>query len=146
MKSKLINSKFYSIALVFLFLIGIQFSMDAQITVKNSTSCGMFVIVSQYDYTTFAPCDQCPVNPPQFVFINAMSQATIFGQDVCDEQWGWVAWSTNFSNFGITRNPGLGGACGPDAFGPGCGGSLVTTGSWILSSALGTGPAFVNIQ
>ncbi len=145
MTTKITHSKLYSFLLVFFFFMGIQFSSDAQITVKNATNCTLFVVVSQNDFSTPAPCDGCPVNPPQFLTLLPMTSQTIFGQDVCFEQWGWVAWSTG-AGFGITRNPGLGGACGASTFGPGCAGSVVTTANWFMTNVLGTGPVGVVIQ
>lgn len=146
MNFKLSFSKLFSTLLAFFLVISFQMNANAQITVFNFSGCDMIVTVAQNDYSTAIPCDLCPVNPPQTVFIPNGQSQVIFGQDVCEEQWGWVRWRTTFSlATGLSNNPGVGPACGPNIPGPFCAANLPTQAFWLSTNVLGTGPISVFI-
>ena len=143
MKIDVSYSKFYSFLLSFFMVIGVQNMLNSQITVFNTTPCTMTVYVGQYDLSTIVPCDLCPINPPTAVNIPPFSSTNIFGQDVCGEDFGWIAWTNNITGtFGVSPNPGLPLGCVPSILGPACTGGP-TNAFWIGGG--GSGPVQVAI-
>ena len=143
MKIKRITSRLSTLLFAFFLVIGLQNSINAQITVKNATNCSITVWIGQLDMSTVSPCDLCPINQPTAITIPAMTKLSIFGQDVCGETFGWIAWLVQGgSNFGVSNNPGLTTACQTNSNGSGCF-SFVTTATW---GATGAGPVDVTIQ
>lgn len=143
MTIKRIPFKLSTLLFAFFFIFGIQNSLDAQITVKNATNCTITVYIGQLDASTFTPCDLCPINLPTPITIPAMTTLPIFGQDVCGETFGWIAWQVGGAfNFGVSNNPGLFATCQTNSFGTGCF-SFVTSATWNSS---GVGPVSVTIQ
>ncbi len=121
---------------------GVLNTIDAQITVFNATPCTITVFVGQYDLATVIPCDLCPINPPTAINIPAGGSQAIFGQDVCGEDFGWIAWTNNITGgFGISPNPGLTAGCVPTITGPTCLGP--TSAFW--QGGGGSGPVSVVI-
>jgi len=140
MKSIISFSKYYSYAVALFLLIGIQTVADAQITVNNITGCDITVFVGQYDVTTIQPCDLCPINPPTAIFIADGDTQDIFGQDVCGETFGWIAWTiAGGGSFGVSINPGLftTALCQTNSSGPLCNSFTPTQAFWTTT---GTGP------
>lgn len=134
-----------SLAFALFLLFGVQSISSAQITVSNFTGCDITVFVGQYDVTTITPCDLCPINPPTPIIIANGDTEDIFGQDVCGETFGWIAWTVQGqTGFGVSANPGLISpvACVNNANGPFCSGFFPTQAFWASS---GPGPVDVFI-
>ena len=141
MRSKYFNS--IPIIFAFLLCIGVQSISKAQITVSNFTGCDITVFVGQYDITTATPCDLCPINPPTPVIILNGATEDIFGQDICGETFGWLAWTVQgVPGFGLSPNPGLilPVACVNNINGPFCNAFFPTQAFWTSS-----GPGPVNV-
>lgn len=137
---KLSKSKLFTLLCTAILFIGVQDSVQAQVQVFNFTGCTITVYVGQNDLSTVVPCDLCPINPPSPVVIGPGGNANIFGQDVCGEEAGWIAWQVAGSaGFGLSPNPGLLAACVPNALGPLCG--APTNAFW----AGGGGTGFVTV-
>ncbi|MDF1695579.1 MAG: hypothetical protein P1U56_07090 [Saprospiraceae bacterium] len=142
MKIHSLYARIQMLALTTLFFMGAHTIANAQLTVFNGTGCGISVAVGQNDITTVNPCDLCPINPPTLVTVASGMSQPIFGQDVCGEEFGWIAWTTNIAaNFGTSPNPGLFVSCVPNTTGPGCG-IGATNALWLTS---GSGPVNVLI-
>ena len=88
---KLSKSSLYSFLFSFFLILGVHDSVQSQITVFNATSCPITVFIGQNDISTVVPCDLCPINPPTAINIPAGGSQDIFGQDVCGEDFGWIA-------------------------------------------------------
>lgn len=143
MRIKRSFSNISAFAFALFFIIGITNSVDAQIRVRNNTSCALTVTVGQLDASTFTACDLCPINPPSAVNVPAGSVVAIFGQDVCGEQFGWLTWQVAGSaTVGVSNNPGLA-SCVTNAVGAYCASFTPTNATWNSS---GAGPVTVTIQ
>ena len=140
MNYKLSKSKLYSLLFTLILFIGFQDSTEAQIRVTNATGCTLTVFIGQYDDTTPAPCDFCPVNMPTAIQILNGVTLDIYGQDVCGEVAGFIAWQVAGNPaFGISTNPGIPGGCYPNLPGAVC--SFAPTFALWTSS----GPGYVSV-
>lgn len=142
---RLSYSNFSALLLALFFVVGIQSTSQAQITVSNFTGCDIVVYVGQYDLQTLQPCDLCPINPPTPILIQNGDTQDIFGQDVCGETFGWLAWQIQgAAGFGLSSNPGLFSpvACVNNIPGPLCNAFANTQAFWLSS---GAGPVEVFI-
>ena len=143
MRSKLFNSIPIAYVFILLLFVGVQTNSNAQISVSNFTGCDITVFVGQYDVSTPTPCDLCPINPPTPVLIPNGGTEDIFGQDICGETFGWIAWTVQgVPGFGLSANPGLilPVACVNNVNGPVCNAFFPTQAFWASS-----GPGPVNV-
>jgi len=138
MNFKLSKSKLHSLFFTLILFFGVQDAIKAQVQVTNATGCTIIVYVGQYDVTTPNLCDFCPVNLPTATPIASGATVDIFGQDVCGEEAGFIAWQVaGQTGFGISTNPGLPFGCYPNFNGANC---LAPTSAFWTSS----GPGYVS--
>lgn len=139
MISKTHLSYVYSIAFVFIFFFGVQSTMEAQLTVQNNTACVIYLKAGQNN-----ACTAC--NPTGITAILPGGTVTFPPAAICGpQQWLGVKWFTlpmGVFTTGISYNPVLGGACGPDVTGT-CNGAFITA-NWLLGGIFGPAVVILN--
>ena len=139
MKSKL----FFSSLLTLLLFLGIQNISSAQLTVKNTTSCTIYVQASQVLNGAHQPCTPCNVS--HFTAIAPGGTWVHPGDASCGHfTWLGVQWYTQVNGpLGVSYSPIWTGACGQNVRGGRCNGTF-TYARWNIPSS--PGPATVAIR
>ncbi|MBR9919975.1 MAG: hypothetical protein GYB31_03990 [Bacteroidetes bacterium] len=148
MKLKLPITRFFSAMLISFFLFSFAFEADAQLRVVNNTACDIFIWYSQVD-SNLGGCNLCNTSTAFTLVAGGGGIVIIPADPFCGvETWYGVRWITTLSTaataFGYTRNPFLGGACGPEIPADDCGGVGTTSANWLMGGL--TGPATVVIN
>lgn len=118
--------------------------IQAQLTIKNNTTCTVFVQASQVNNGSGIPCDPCNVST--FMAIPAGVSWVHPGDATCGHyRWLGIRWFTDAltSDLGVSYSPVWNSNCGQNMRGDHCDGTT-TYASWRIVSD--PGPATVIIR